>query len=245
MVYTTLESLTEKDIYHGISCIIIVIISTIIGIRILLAYLKYRQKEHITVGLTYVFLLSPYWGGAISFFTVLLANYALDPQLYIFITSAFLPIALISWIYSVSNLIYKNKKRLIIGIFAAIVVVFEIFLMIFLFTEYTIIGEMRGPINSMSNDFLLIFQLFTIASMEITGLHFAIGSIKSNTPTVKLRGYFLLIGWLVILIASLIDAILFFTPLMMLIIRLLLISGTIFWYFGFFLSEKMVNKISK
>jgi hypothetical protein len=104
---------------------------------------------------------------------------------------------------------------------------------------------MRGPINSMSNDFLLIFQLFTIASMEITGLHFAIGSIKSNTPTVKLRGYFLLIGWLVILIASLIDAILFFTPLMMLIIRLLLISGTIFWYFGFFLSEKMVNKISK
>jgi len=243
MAYVTISDLEPKDYFHGISAIIIIVISVIIGIRILYTYYKYRDKTHITVGLTYFFLLSPYWGGAISFIGVLVANYALDIEIYLFLSSAFLPIALISWIYSVATLIYKNYKKTLVLTYIIISIVFEISLIYFLITDYTIVGEATTKINIISNEFLLIFQVLTIISMEATGIHFSMLSIKSPDPKVKLKGKILLTAWLLILISVALDAILTTDALLMLIIRVILVTGVIFYYLGFFLPEGLAERI--
>lgn len=245
MAYVTIEDLELKDYFHGISAIIMILISVVIGIRILYTYYKYRDKTHITVGLTYFFLLSPYWGGAISFIGVLVANYALDVEVYLFLSSAFLPIALLSWIYSVANLIYKKYKLTLILVYLALSFIFEILLIFFLLTDYTLVGEQTTEINIISNEFLLIFQVITIISMEATGIHFSLLSIKSTDPKVKLKGRFLLTAWLLILVSVALDAVLTTDWLLMLIIRIILVSGVIFYYLGFFLPESIANKILK
>lgn len=245
MAYVTISDLSPKDYFHGISAIIIIIISVIIGIRILYTYHKYRDKTHITVGLTYFFLLSPYWGGAISFIGVLVANYALNIEVYLFLTGAFLPIALVSWIYSVATLIYKNYKKILVLTYIIISIIFEILLIYFLITDYTIVGESTTKINQIGNEFLLIFQVLTIISMEATGIHFSILSIKSPDPKVKLKGKILLTAWLLILVSSALDAILITDALLMLIIRVILVTGVIFYYLGFFLPEGLAERIIK
>ncbi|TXT66269.1 MAG: conserved membrane protein of unknown function [Promethearchaeota archaeon] len=245
MASVTISDLEVKDFFHGISAIIIIIVSVIIGIRILYTYYKYKDKINITVGLTYFFLLSPYWGGAISFIGVLIANYALDIPVYLFLSSAFLPIALVSWIYSVATLIYKKYKKMMVIIYIAISIIFEILLIVFLLTDYTIIGEKTTEINIISNDFLLIFQIITIVSMEATGIHFSIISIKSADPKVNLKGKFLLAAWLLILVSVLLDAVLTTDALLMLVIRILLVSGVVFYYLGFFLPEAVSERILK
>jgi hypothetical protein len=245
MAYVSLSDLQIKDYFHGITAIIIIIISIIIGIRIFLTYYKYREKTYITVGLTYFFLLSPYWGGAISFIGVLTVNYALDVPIYLFLSSAFLPIALVSWIYSVATLLYDEYKRLLVFSYLTLSLIFEVFLIIFLFTDYTIVGELSTKINIISNVFLMIFQIFTIASLVVTGIHFSILSIESENPRTNLKGRFLFSSWLFILFSALLDAILITDPFMLLLIRILLVSGVVCYYLGFFLPECIAEKVLK
>lgn len=82
--------LNEYQLYNGIFSTIFVVISVIIGLRILLRYSKFEKKELITVGLTWIFLSSPWWSAVYVFWGALF-NIEFEVIFNIFITYAFIP----------------------------------------------------------------------------------------------------------------------------------------------------------
>ncbi len=49
-----IEQLTELDILHGIFTSLFVLISLIVGLRILFKYFEHKRKELITVGIAWI-----------------------------------------------------------------------------------------------------------------------------------------------------------------------------------------------
>ena len=74
---------------------------------------------------------------------------------------------------------------------------------------------------------------------------FSIKSIKVDDPEVKLKGKFLLIGFLSFSAASIMDALIADQLIILLIARLILISSAIEYYLGFFLPKALANKVRK
>lgn len=74
----------------------------------------------------------------------------------------------------------------------------------------------------------------------IIGFSFGLESFKSENPEIKLKGKFILAGWLSFFIGGLLDAGLFaITAFLLILVRLLLMSSAIEFYFGFFLPRRI------
>ncbi|MFX1511800.1 MAG: hypothetical protein ACFFCQ_04375 [Promethearchaeota archaeon] len=67
-----IEDLSTFEILHGTFSLIFVVISVIIGIRILAKYNQNKQSVFITVGLFQIFLSSAWWGPAFSILSYLI-----------------------------------------------------------------------------------------------------------------------------------------------------------------------------
>jgi hypothetical protein len=77
----------------------------------------------------------------------------------------------------------------------------------------------------------------------ITGIIFAIKSMRLDDPEVQWKGRFLLLAWISFGIGAILDASLPLNALTIIIIRLILISSAIEFYFGFFLPKKISEKL--
>ncbi|TFF99300.1 MAG: hypothetical protein EU541_05230, partial [Promethearchaeota archaeon] len=126
----TLEELSTFEITRSVSTGIFLIISILIGFRILLKYFQYKQKALLTVGLTWIFISSPWWGNAFSFLSILIIGYAFEPFEYLLIQNAFVPIALMCWVYSLGELTFKKYKYKLIIFYFSICISYLIYLIV-------------------------------------------------------------------------------------------------------------------
>ncbi|TXT53798.1 MAG: conserved membrane protein of unknown function [Promethearchaeota archaeon] len=235
--------LTSVQYLRGTAALAFVIISIIIGLRIISKYFSYRQKELITVGLSWILLSSPWWGGAFAFLFYLF-GIQFTPELYLFIGNFFIPFALITWIYSFSRLAYPEIKNKIFYPYLVISLGFLAFIIYALFVDYTLIGELEDELNSRHSVFSLILVIFALISLLITGTLFARKSLKSNDPQIKWKGRFLLAAFLIFIFGALLDAIVPAIPFLLVTIKLILVISGILYYLGFFLSEKLGKKLA-
>ena len=77
------------------------------------------------------------------------------------------------------------------------------------------------------------------------GILIAKESIKSDDPDVKLKGKFILLAFIIFLIAAALDALLPITFIALPIVRILLISTAILFYIGLFTPEWLKKRILK
>lgn len=237
------EDLTELEILQGSFALIFIIISLILGIRIAFKYFSLKRFELITVGLTWIFMSSSWWGASISFILFIFFGFGLNVFLYLFISNVFLPGALICWIYSFCHLAYPRLKKKMVSIYLVICVIYEIFLIIFLLINPEIIAIMEGKFNTKHQIYTLSFDIFTIISALITGVIFAKISMKSENPVVKLKGKFLLIGFISLMTGAILDAGIPINAITLVLVRILLISSAIEYYMGFLLPSPIANWI--
>ncbi|MGV9171503.1 MAG: hypothetical protein ACOC35_02885 [Promethearchaeia archaeon] len=239
----SLVGLSEIQILRGTISLIFVIISILIGIRMVLRYFTYKRKQLATIGLTWIFLSSAWWGGAFSFLSYLLFDYTFEPQLYLFIGNFFIPVALITWIYSFVTLAYPEYKKKLFYPYTIISLGFMVFIVVALFTDYTLIGELENKLNSTHSDISLAFIIFTLVSTLVTGIVFAKQSLSSENPTIVWKGRFLLLAFLVFIPGALLDAIVPPIPILLVLIKVLLMIGGVLYNFGFFLPKMIKNKL--
>ncbi|TXT61115.1 MAG: conserved membrane protein of unknown function [Promethearchaeota archaeon] len=242
-----LQDLTPDDILYGSLSLILVVISIIVGLRILSKYFRYEQKTLITVGLSWIFITSAWWVSAFSFVLLALFDFRFNPFWYLFFENAFSPVALILWIYSFSTLIYPNRKKILFGAYLVICISFEIALIIMLNVDTELIGTgiEEGIFSSQLTPFAVGFQIFGLLTMIITGIIFSLNSLKSPDMKIKWKGRFLLMAFLSFAIGSVIEALFLLDPLSLILIRILLISSNIEFYFGFFLPDKLAKILIK
>jgi uncharacterized integral membrane protein len=239
-----IEDLNELEIVSGSFSLAFVIISLIIGFMLISKYFSLKNRILLTVGLSWIFLSSSWWSRSISFLTIILFDYSLDEVLYLFLLNAFVPLAILCWIYSFFSLVYTDFKKRIFIVYLVICIVYEVFLIIFLFTNTELIGSVQffsargGPLS-------IVFQIFAIFSFLITGILFARKSLESNDPKIQLKGKLLLVAFISFTISALYESIMPLTPLTLALIRILLISSAIEYFFGFFLPDRLADLLIK
>ncbi len=240
-----IEELSELDILHGIFTTLFVVISLLVSLRILLKYFEHRRNELITVGLAWMGISTPWLGNSLSFLMYVLIGYRLELVPYLFMENVFIPLALLCWIYSFSMLVYPRSVKKITICFSVICIPFEIFLIIMLIINPEFIGTLEGMFDSKHTIIPNIFRVFAIFVVLITGILFARESMKSEDKSVQWKGRFFLIGMISFAVGAFLDAVLTFTPLELVLVRLLLISSSIEYYLGFFLPDAIANRLIK
>ncbi|MHA1804163.1 MAG: hypothetical protein ACTSU4_06455 [Promethearchaeota archaeon] len=240
-----IEGLTLLDLLFGSFGLIFMIVSIIIGLKIVSKYFTYKLKATIPVGLTWLLLSTAWWGAAISFVLYLIAGTTLSLFYYLLVDNIFLPIALLCWIYSFATIMYPQVKRKLLIIYSVICLPYEVLLLSFLIIDPELVGTKEGIFNSSNDLFVLVFLLFSIATALITGILFARKSMQSEDPNIRWKGRFLLIAFIFFTIAGLLDAGIPTTPVTLIIARSILISSAFLFYLGFFLPEKLANKLGK
>ena len=230
---------------HGTFTLIFVIISLLVGVRILLKYISFQKKEMITVGLTWIFMSSGWWGSAFSFLSILLVQQPLNSVIYVLIGNAFIPIAIICWIYSFTSLAYPQLKKKLLGLFLIIYIPYEIYIIYYLMVDPAMIAVIVGTFYAQPALFIMIFQVLAVLVAFITGIIFSRNSIKAEDAKVSLKGKILMLAFVSFTIGAFMDAVIALNPITLIIVRLILISSAIFYLFGFLLPDKIAELLLK
>ena len=101
---------------------------------------------------------------------------------------------------------YPHLKKKIVSTYVVILVIYEIFLIIFLLIDPEIVGTMEGSVNARHNLFTVIFDILVMGTCLITALILARILMKSEEPSIRLKGWFLAIGITSLTIGGLLDA---------------------------------------
>jgi hypothetical protein len=137
-------TLTAFQFLYGALTFIAVIISVLLGILIAFKYLKYKKIDFILVGLTWIFLVSPYWSDAIQFILTTLVGVELNPNLYYFIANAFIAPIHIIWIYAIADFLFPRQKKILVGLFSIEAIAFETVFLIVFFINPALIGDQKS-----------------------------------------------------------------------------------------------------
>ncbi|MHA2008370.1 MAG: hypothetical protein ACXABO_03995 [Promethearchaeota archaeon] len=234
MVLTTLEVLT------GSFSLVTVIISTIIGLRIVSKYFLYRKKELLLVGLTWILLCEIWWSSAFSFLAALFTGVGFSPELYFILGNLFVPIALLLWLTAYTDFLYKEKQKLILLIASIIGIIYYFTFFYFVFNDVAIIGEMFNSVDAEYRSFALVYLISVLLVFFITGVNFARASIRSSNVEIKLKGKFILLAIILFTIGAALDGLkpfLFGSILNIILIinRIILIISGLAFYIGFLL----------
>lgn len=247
-MYKTIYELSTMDIFRAISTLIFVVISILVGLRILLNYFRHKRKELITVGLTWIFVSSAWWPLAFGFLSILFFNYLFDPRIYLFLMNGFSAFALICWIYSISVLTYPHLKKQLVSIFGVICGVYEVLLITLLCIDPKFIATWESGFDGFSYSRTWLpnmFYIFVVLTTLITAILFCLKSLKSENPTVRWKGRFLLLGFITFIVASAFEIFSAGLRLLQAIIRIILILAAIEYYLGFFLPDWVKNVLIK
>ena len=225
------------EYYIGITCIIISLVSIIIGLTLVLKYFKHKKSVLFFSGIAWIFMSEPWWTGAISFILVFIGLEPLSIELYFIISVCFIPFALLMWLTTVTELLYKEKQKLILVIFLIEGIIFEIFAIYFLFANDELIIIRQGPIDVNYLSFVLIYLFSVMVIILITGLLFAKESLKSDNKEIRLKGKLIALAFISFIIGGILDGVLEFNIITLLICRSIVISSGFEFYFGLLLPE--------
>lgn len=240
-----LADLTQLEILQGSASLIYAVTGTIIGLIIASKYKVSKKKELLGVGISLGLLTAPWYGGGISFLTMIFFGYILDDSLYFFINYGLLAFALISWMYGISILLFPKwvKKNVIISL--VICIPYEIILIILLVINPSMVGNKDGKFSSNAALLPTVFIIFGLFVSLITMAMFIRVCLRAENLKIKWKGRFLLIAVILLVIGSFMDAIFSMTPAILIIVKIILMIRLVFSYLGWLLPEKVASWLKK
>ena len=243
VIYIVREDLSELDILMGTFSLIYVIISIIIGILFFKRYLETRQKEHLALGIIYILISSGWWGISTAFLSIICLDQDISDKLYIFLGQSFIPFAMISWIYSMSKVLYEKRGKIMVIFSMLIVIPYVVIIIAFILIDPPVFGERTDYFEGITTEIFTISGVLILLVPIITAFHFVFKSLKIANYKVRLRGIFLLIAFLFFTIGIALDSFLTLDSSSIIITRIILILSAILFYWGFFLPRYLENKI--
>jgi len=233
-------SLTTNEFLNGLTGLIYAIIVIYVGLRIASKYFQYKRKELLYIGIGWLGFPTPYYSVSLSFLSVLITGEPINDFLYFLIAVGFVPIFLILWIAGFTELLYKNRQKLILMIYIIFGAIFESIILYALFTDLTIIGFKEGPVDTNWSNVIVFYFIPLIFTVIITGFLLSRESLRSENPEVNLKGKFLLIAFILWILGEILDLILDIP-----ITRITLMISSIAFYFGWIMPEWMKKTLVK
>ena len=240
-------ALATLDMLNGIFSIIFVSISTIVGLIVAFKYFKYKKPIFLYMGLTWVLIVSPWWASSVSILVAITTSNdeGLSLGMYLLVGNIMMPLYMIFIVASITEFTNKDWQRIGFIITLIIGILFEIYLCYFLFVNPSEMGTKKGVVDIEFSGFLRLYLIINIFLALIAGIVIARISHRSENPEVRLKGGFILIATLIWVVGAIFDGFLTLNVLTLTIIRLVLISSSIFFYFGFFTPNWLKNHFIK
>ena len=234
------------DYVSGSLSLAILVLSIIIVSILIHKYYTLRDKNFIYFAISVAILVEPWWPGAVSFILIFFNNgNGLQDQAYRFLGNAFIPIGLLAWTILCTDLIFTQKRKILIYSIIITGIIFEVLFFIVFIIEPTYIGILKGEVDIEYKWFTLGYLIGVVGYIFFTGLVFSIETIKTGQPDYKLKGSFMILGFVLFVISAAIDAMISVNSEMLLITRSVLITGIIFLYLGFFIPKRLLNWLLK
>ncbi len=241
----TIELNFENYLY-GIFTLLFVIISLIVGIKLLVKYKKYKSNSLLFAGLTWISVITPWSAAAISFISILITKQILNDRAFFFMEYFFVPIVAIFWLALYTNLKFKKYQKKILLFFLIQGITYDIIFLYFLFTDLSVIGNKTTLFDTDTNLPFMIYIFVVLITVLITGISFGIETNKSKSADIRAKGKFILVAFSSFFIGAILDAgLVQSNTIMLVIIRVILISSAIEFYFGFFLPKWLKDRILK
>ena len=231
--------LTTAEFLTGLFSLIFIIVSIIIGSKIAQKYSESKKREYLLVGITWIGIVFPYFPSAITFLLVLFTNILLSIEVRFMLGFGFLPTFLVIWLIAFTDLMYKEKQKQIMIIAIIICAILQITFTVFILIDTSLIGKQVGLFHGTFTLFTRIYLLSILLIFFLTGIIFALKSIKLGDVEVKLRGKFLFFAFIFYTIGVFLETILPVTALTAVIVRLIVIISAFQFYLGFILPEKI------
>ena len=251
MIFQVLSELAQIS---GLTAFISVVITTILSLIVLIKYIKTRQFLIFNFFLCIVFTSSPWYSSGVGYlYWVLTRGAFLNYPIYVLVGMVGVPIAILAWLNVYTTTLKPDKKKLLLLIYGVASIFFEVYLFYFLIFApgapiNSLLGVFPDPTNLMDMDykgFVLVFLGVSILTACVTGVHFALNSMKKEEDIeIRWKGRFLFVAFLLFGISAIFDAIIEMTPVLLLIIRILLVLANFFFYIGFILpkwSKKLLS----
>ncbi|MHA1318732.1 MAG: hypothetical protein ACTSQ1_02850 [Promethearchaeota archaeon] len=250
MFFQVLSDLAQIS---GLTALIAVLISFLLGFIVLIKYFKTKQVLIFNFFLCIIFTASPWYPSGLGYLYWIITGEFLTYQFYVLIGTVGIPIAILAWLNVYLSTINPKKKKLVLILYGIFSIFFELYLFYFLLLAPgapidSLLGIIIDPANPMDIDykgFVLIFLGLSILTACITGFHFAVKSMKKEeTPEIRWKGKFLLIAFLFFGISAIFDALIEMGPILLIIIRIILALAMFLFYLGFILpgwSRKLLS----
>ena len=241
--------LSETGHLSGVLGIFAICIAFLLGIIVLYKAIKLKQKMLFYFFLTVFFTISPWYSSGFGYIFLLITKSTLDYRFYVLLGTIFIPIAILAWLTIYMTVIFPKKKNFILISYAIFSIFFYIYLILFLYTVpgapiESMVGIKRTPIDIEYSGFVFIYLGLMIATAVLTGIHFSIISLKSDTIEVKWKGRFLLSAFISFGIGAIADGLLNLSLLFLFIFRVILLVSASLFYIGFIM-PKWMKKIIK
>lgn len=238
-------------ILQGIFTLFYVVIALIISLIIISKYFKQKRIEILLVGIALLGLSGPWIPDAATFIAILITGSNFNVSFYLsltinitFLTTIIVPVSVISWLYVIMKFLNVNNRKIALILISILMVLFDASFSILFFINVNFVGNFIGPFNYQWSLFTSIFYLSITALIIITGILFTKESLRSQSPTIKLKGKFLSIALITFVIGVLIPYISIDISALI-ISRLTLIVSAIGFYVGFMLPKWVENLFIK
>jgi hypothetical protein len=227
------------EILNGTFSLIFVFVSMLVGIKIISRYFYFKRREFILMGVSWIGLTSPWWGGSLSLIFALIFGEGLSLQLYLLVTITSLPTTIFFYLTAITDLVGKKKQTLILISILLIGVIFDIFYIYYSITDPIMLGELESAIDIRFKNFAVLYILFCLIVFIIGGSILAFSSFKSEKKAVRLQGKFLFLAFISFFFGAILDASISLTLVSLFMTRIILISSAIEFYIGFVLPKRI------
>ena len=228
------------ELVNGIFSIAIICSFAFVGYNIAKIYRKSKEKVYLLVGIAWILLASPWYGSGTSFI-VALFNYgqglSVLPLLYFSLVVLLIPIALATFVTSITEIIYREYRWSIRSIFIVFGILMEILFIYMMISTPTDVITLLTAVNAHYSTVVLIYILISLVILVIIGILLGRSSIKIGTTENKLKGYFVLAAFTLYALGAIFDSLLNTVikqiPVLILLPRGFLLLSAFCFYLGF------------
>ena len=219
-------------------------ITAIMAFSVLYKAIKLKQKMLYIFFLTLLFTPTSWYPSQIGYIYWLFTQEALTYQTYVLMGTLGIPVAMLSWLYIYLTTIKTPLKKLVLSVYGIISIVFYVFLLYFLLIApgapiQNLIAMEKGPLDVDYQGIVLLYMIISVFTGVISGIHFSIVSMRSDSKLILWKGRFLLMSFIAFGIGAFGDAI-----ITLLIFRVLLLISSVLFYIGFIMPNWMKRILS-
>ncbi|TXT65513.1 MAG: conserved membrane protein of unknown function [Promethearchaeota archaeon] len=198
------------------------------------SYFKREEIFLVLVGISIIGIVSPWMPSSISFLVALFNDGMGIPEtLYYIIGNVSGPIFIFIWLVAFTEFYYQKYRKFVLIASVVYGIFFEIVFFVLLILDPTNIGNFYPPVDVEFTGIYLVLAISIIMIFFITGIIFSYGSINTDDPELRLKGFFLMAAFISYLLGAFLDAAVQQNYIYLIVTRGILISGAIEWLFGF------------